>query len=269
MFSHKVCLTSCAHKWCRCLKCHRCSVSSIKAEPKGRSFSCSWSVLEMIVLLALLALAEAHNGTCPSTKKCGSGAGTEAGLPCCQIDSSTFECCSSSEACIPKVGCRCQTLRQHDDYSFEQFCKEFVKSYADEEIAHRRAVFQANLEKIKAHNAEYEAGIHSWHMAVNQFADWSEEEFSAIRSTRYQSSMQAAHTVEFDSKTPRPASMDWRSKGVVTPVKNQGCSAVNSQLHSFVAAACSTCKCRAGKLMDGPTHHTTTEWKHQIWPQRM
>ena len=218
----------------------------------------------MIVLLALLALAEAHNGTCPSTKKCGSGAGTEAGLPCCQIDSSTFECCSSSEACIPKVGCRCQTLRQHDDYSFEQFCKEFVKSYADEEIAHRRAVFQANLEKIKAHNAEYEAGIHSWHMAVNQFADWSEEEFSAIRSTRYQSSMQAAHTVEFDSKTPRPASMDWRSKGVVTPVKNQGCSAVNSQLHSFVAAACSTCKCRAGKLMDGPTHHTTTEWKHQI-----
>ena len=196
--------------------------SWIASGPAGRI------AMAKIALFALLALAEAHNGTCPSTKKCG-GHTAEAGLPCCQVTSSNFECCSSSEACIPKVGCRCRSLQKYNYYTFEEFCKEFSKSYGEEESAWRRAIFQANLEKIKSHNAEYHAGIHSWHMAVNHFADWTEEEFAAIRSTRYESSLQAMRTMQLDSTTPRPESMDWRSKGVVTAVKNQGALAASHQ----------------------------------------
>lgn len=175
----------------------------------------------MIALLALLTLAAAHNGTCPATKKCGGDAG-EAGLPCCQITSSTFECCSSSEACIPKVGCRC-SIKDYEEYSFQQFCSEFSKTYEAEEAAERQAIFEANLKKIQAHNAEYKSGLHSWYMGVNQFADWSEEEFRGIRATQYHpSSFQASSTLQLTSTKPRPESMDWRSKGVVTAVKNQG-----------------------------------------------
>lgn len=175
----------------------------------------------MIALLALLTLVAAHNGTCPANKKCGGDAG-EAGLPYCQITSSTFECCSSSEACIPKVGCRC-SIKDYEEYSFQQFCSEFSKTYEAEEAAERQAIFEANLKKIQAHNAEYKSGLHSWYMGVNQFADWSEEEFGGIRATQYHpSSFQASSTLQLTSTKPRPESMDWRSKGVVTAVKNQG-----------------------------------------------
>ena len=204
----------------------------------------------MIALLAFLAVAAAHNGTCPASKKCGAGS-SEEGLPCCQITSSSFECCSSSEACIPKVGCRCQA-GAYEDYSFQQFCSEFSKAYGGGEAAQRQGIFEANLEKIRAHNAEYKLGLHSWYMAVNQFADWSEEEFSAIRATEHQPSFQTFSTLELDSTKPKPESMDWRSKGVVTAVKDQGClaadgkiqrerereSKISASLRAFVSAAC-------------------------------
>ena len=171
----------------------------------------------MWVFLSLLALAHAHNGTCPASKKCSTSG--EAGLPCCQISASNFECCSSTEACIPKVGCRCAL--QYDGYNFELFLQEFSKSYGSE-FERRRAIFEANLKTIRAHNAEYKAGVHTWYMAVNQFADWSKEEFKAISTTEYRPSTQVRSLL--DTTKSRPKSMDWRSKGMVTEVKNQGAS---------------------------------------------
>jgi len=173
----------------------------------------------LALLFTLLSLVAAHNGTCPSNKKCGAETG-EGGRPCCQITSSSFECCSSSEACIPKVGCRCAT-RNYESYSFQSYCSEFSKSYGAYEAPQRQKIFEANLQKIQAHNAEYQAGKVSWYMAVNQFADWSQEEFQGIRSTKYQPSLEPMKTLEL-SEQAAPGSMDWRTKGVVTAVKNQG-----------------------------------------------
>jgi len=59
------------------------------------------------VVVGLAAGASALNGTCPADLKCAAAAGPEKGLPCCQITPSTYECCTSSEGCIAKVGCRC------------------------------------------------------------------------------------------------------------------------------------------------------------------
>ncbi|CAJ1406962.1 unnamed protein product [Effrenium voratum] len=176
------------------------------------------------IALALFTLAAAHSGTCPATKKCGEGA--EAGLPCCQVDSTKFECCSSSEACIPKVGCRCLDLEAeaplYEGYDFAAFCEEFSRAYGTEEFERRRSIFQTNLKKIKAHNTEFQAGLHTWYMAVNDFADWSQEEFKGIRATQTPPPLQAVHTVQFGAAKANPETMDWRTKGVVTPVKNQG-----------------------------------------------
>jgi len=52
-------------------------------------------------------VAADYNGTCPSNGKCDSSTGKDAGSACCQLKASTFECCYSSESCIPGVGCRC------------------------------------------------------------------------------------------------------------------------------------------------------------------
>ena len=172
----------------------------------------------MLVFLSLLALAYAHNGTCPASKKCSTSG--ETGLPCCQISSSNFECCSSTEACIPNVGCRCAL--QYSGYNFELFLQEFSKSYEEPEFKRRQAIFESNLKTIRAHNAEYKAGVHTWHMAVNQFADWSKEEFKAISTTEYRPSVQPRSLLDITKR--RPKSMDWRSKGMVTKVKNQGAS---------------------------------------------
>eukprot|EP00440_Ansanella_granifera_P034657 gb/GFBE01037598.1/.p1 GENE.gb/GFBE01037598.1/~~gb/GFBE01037598.1/.p1 ORF type:complete len:419 (+),score=70.35 gb/GFBE01037598.1/:1-1257(+) len=177
-------------------------------------------------LILALAFAD-HNGTCPSTRKCASDEGSDAGLPCCQVSESTFECCYSAEACIPKVGCRCAKtgeklarVRSYENYDFEAFCKEFGKSYDAAEGEMRKQIFESNLKGIVEHNLGYKAGLHSWHAAVNDLADWTEDEFKQLRSTKYSASQ---HPVESLLKTqPNPASVDWREKGAVTAVKNQG-----------------------------------------------
>ena len=51
--------------------------------------------------------------------------------------------------------------------------------YEGVEHSERFAVFKANLKKIAEHNKLYEAGEETFHMAANQFADMTSEEFAA------------------------------------------------------------------------------------------
>ena len=98
-----------------------------------------------------------------------------------------------------------------------------------EEREAREALFAANLADILAHNAE----DHGWKKGVNQFTDMSEEEFAsrlaspaAIRAA----AAAAAAPASAAASSPRPllsgealpASVDWRTKGVLTAVKDQG-----------------------------------------------
>jgi len=113
-----------------------------------------------------------------------------------------------------------QGVRNYDGYSFKDFLTEFGKSYDSTEHNTRLEVFESNLKKIAAHNAEYEAGHHTWYAAVNHLTDWTEEEFRKLRSTKYAPSHHAE--VALLQEQPNPDSMDWREKGAVSPVKNQG-----------------------------------------------
>jgi C1A family cysteine protease len=98
------------------------------------------------------------------------------------------------------------------------FLREFGKPIPKgEEFAYRSAVFAENLLRIERHNAEES---HSWKMGVNQFADLTREEFIAtyLGERGVPSSNRAEEPVNAGFK----AEVDWRTKGVVTGVKNQG-----------------------------------------------
>eukprot|EP00742_Colponemidia_sp_Colp-10_P000277 GILJ01000312.1.p1 GENE.GILJ01000312.1~~GILJ01000312.1.p1 ORF type:complete len:358 (-),score=74.73 GILJ01000312.1:176-1207(-) len=102
---------------------------------------------------------------------------------------------------------------------FTAFQKEHSKSYDDaHQFAARFLVFSENLEKIEAMNKMDPDASY----AMNEFGDLSEEEFARTM---------LGHKPIFEfSNLPKasapvrdaPASFDWREKGGVTEVKNQG-----------------------------------------------
>ena len=60
---------------------------------------------------------------------------------------------------------------------WQAFKRQFGRVYQPEEEHFRRQVFADNLEYIKRHNAEFDAGRSTFQLGVNQFADLTNEEF--------------------------------------------------------------------------------------------
>jgi len=123
------------------------------------------------------------------------------------------------------------TTRWHQlpGYTFAKYVKEFGKTYSsNEEYVKRQAIFEARLEKIKKHN---EDTTKTWKEGVNHLTDRTEKEFSVLlggkKGLLYASSAkrQAANE-EYEKKNiqmkPLPTDIDWRTKGVITAVKDQG-----------------------------------------------
>jgi len=106
---------------------------------------------------------------------------------------------------------------------FEDFTHHFQKTYANaEEESYRKGIFEANVEFVKSENArqsEYELG-------VNQFADllvheWTAQYFGMARPEKPFGDVPYLGRHQISNET-LPSSVDWTTKGAVTPVKNQG-----------------------------------------------
>jgi len=114
------------------------------------------------------------------------------------------------------------SIRNLADYSFTDFEIEFDKQYNNDVRPLRQALFDRELEIVKAHNAKFEAGEVTWWAAINKFSDMSEEEFSSMNG------LASKHGTDFHGTPVRlgavanPSRKDWREQGVVSPVKNQG-----------------------------------------------
>ncbi|KAF0286763.1 Digestive cysteine proteinase 2 [Amphibalanus amphitrite] len=98
----------------------------------------------------------------------------------------------------------------------------FGKKYrnAIEEL-HRMRVYADNKAFVARHNAEFAAGRQTFTVALNRFADMTEDEVNALyKGGAGQTSR--PHGVHRPSGRQAPVSMDWRDQGVVTYVKDQG-----------------------------------------------
>jgi len=112
---------------------------------------------------------------------------------------------------------------QYEDYKFEEYLKEFGKSYPSlQEYKQRQEIFNLNLHKVQTHNVQYKAGDHTWFAAMNELADLTAEEYQSLRSKKYSPSQHPVLDLTKGQVNANPASIDWRAKGAVTPVKNQG-----------------------------------------------
>jgi len=115
---------------------------------------------------------------------------------------------------------------------FNAFLQEHGKAYVDDAtFKERLGVFRNNLHFIQEFNRQSKPDSGSVRLDINQFADLTAREFKDLylsglvqQTTEVRNGQEAPKKELRDSSgTPAavPDSMDWRSKGAVTPVKDQ------------------------------------------------
>jgi hypothetical protein len=100
--------------------------------------------------------------------------------------------------------------------------RENSKSYSNEEFIFRWNVWRENQQFIDEHNRSNK----TFFLAMNQFGDLTNAEFNKIyKGLAFDYSTHAAKKIVAEKVAPAlnlPADFDWRQKGAVTHVKNQG-----------------------------------------------
>jgi len=102
--------------------------------------------------------------------------------------------------------------------AFKQFKTEHQKTYPTSlEEYNRFQTFKSNWERIQALNERHPSA----RFGVNKFTDLTEEEF-ASQYLGYKKAAVDVTSVLPEMELDLPASVDWTTKGAVTPVKDQG-----------------------------------------------
>ncbi|KAI3456163.1 hypothetical protein Pfo_012826 [Paulownia fortunei] len=134
----------------------------------------------------------------------------------------------------------------------ETWMAQHGRLYKDaEEKIKRFKIFEDNVRKIEAFNAGPDQG---YKLSVNAFADMTDEEFRASHNgyKRQNPKMMSASEhkyFRYANVSAVPATMDWRKKGAVTPVKDQGLTCGSCWAFSAVAAVEGINQIKTGKLV--------------------
>uniref|UniRef100_T1IY06 Cathepsin L n=1 Tax=Strigamia maritima TaxID=126957 RepID=T1IY06_STRMM len=113
------------------------------------------------------------------------------------------------------------------DAEWVAFKAMYNKTYSEAEEDFRQKIFMENKLKVIQNNKLYSLGIKSYALAINEFADLLPHEFSSVmlglsKPYKNANNMKDSSTYLSPANVVLPKSVDWRKKGYVTPVKNQG-----------------------------------------------
>ncbi|CAN4078815.1 unnamed protein product [Withania somnifera] len=105
----------------------------------------------------------------------------------------------------------------------EKWMNHHGRVYKDDvEKAERFKIFKENVDFIESFNND---ATHSYQLGLNKFADLTKEEFQSMVG-RYNLSFlpktSNLQTFSYESEVSSPDSLNWREKGAVTAVKDQG-----------------------------------------------
>jgi hypothetical protein len=118
-----------------------------------------------------------------------------------------------------------RVLKPGDEWSeFTGFIHKFEKKYESLHVLEKRfEIFKQNIRNIFEHNLRSEQ---NFTMGINQFTDLTPEEFKVTYANGLNSELRLGGKPSCKTYTPSgkvvPDYWDWRDKGAVTPVKNQG-----------------------------------------------
>ncbi|KAK4426391.1 Cysteine proteinase RD21A [Sesamum alatum] len=109
---------------------------------------------------------------------------------------------------------------------YERWLAEHGKAYNGIGEKDRRfEIFKDNLKFVDEHNS----GNRTYKVGLNRFADLTNEEFRAVymgtrsdAKRRFVKSKNASRRYAFRAGEELPESVDWRERGAVAPIKNQG-----------------------------------------------
>jgi len=105
---------------------------------------------------------------------------------------------------------------------FTKFMTQYSKKYTEDQFFYRYTIFKANMDKIYLANSQE----NTYELGMNAFGDMTHEEFKATKlgyNHVERPFIRQVNAPAEEVETLAPAdSVDWRTKGAVTPIKDQG-----------------------------------------------
>lgn len=138
------------------------------------------------------------------------------------------------------------------DPQWELWKKTYQKQYNGkvDEIS-RRLIWERNLKHISIHNLEASLGVHTYELSMNHLGDLTSEEvvrkMTGLKVPPSHSHSNDTYIPDWEGRVPD--SVDYRKKGYVTPVKNQG-QCGSCWAFSSVGALEGQLKKKTGKLLN-------------------